>query len=186
VGPGLLSEVRLAVSVNPAYEHHDRIAATCPVKSQHSTLNFQPPVNVIQLYETTGPNCSMELLPLLVVSAANAVIWSLSILRHGFSAIAIGAVILVTLLAGAVAPNGLRWFTTLCMILPVLVAPDFRHGALIFHLLYGFRFPPLWIYFLMNFTPFFLPSTALVWIGDRIGKRVKSRFGRFTTAWPVI
>jgi hypothetical protein len=50
-----------------------------------------------------------------------------------------------------------------------------RHGALICHLIFGFRFPLLWIFFQMNLTPFFLLWTGLVWIGDGIVNRLKRR-----------
>jgi len=115
-------------------------------------------------------------LPLLTISLGNALIWSW-IMRDGFSLAAIVGVTVTTLLAGAVTPKGLQWFAVLCVCLPVLMAYAPRHGALICHLIFGFRFPLLWIFFLMNFTPFFLLWAGLVWIGDGIVNRLKRRFG---------
>lgn len=47
-----------------------------------------------------------------------------------------------------------------------------RHGALIFHLLFGFLFPPMWIYFLMNFTPVGVGCAGFVLVGCGIRKLI--------------
>lgn len=115
-----------------------------------------------------------KLLPLLAVSMGNAVVWAW-VVQHGFNPVIIASVALITLIAGAVTANRLRWFTALCLLIPVLMAGNHRHGSLILHLIGGFVYPPLWIYFAMNLIPFLVPCVALVCTGQFLGRQIGLR-----------
>jgi hypothetical protein len=110
-----------------------------------------------------------KLLPLLVVGIANAGVWYRVFVPQGPTFHTIGALVAVAIAAGIVTPKGLWWFSTVCMCLPPLMIPNY-HGALIFHLLFGFIFPPMWIYFLMNFTPVGIGCAGSVLAGCAVRK----------------
>ena len=110
-----------------------------------------------------------RLLPLLLAGIINALIWCGVFLPHGPTRLSLAALIVATVAAGAATPKGLWWFSTVCICLPPLLTPNY-HGALILHLVFGFFYPPVWIYFLMNFGPALIASTVLVLNGVRIPK----------------
>ena len=73
--------------------------------------------------------------------------------------------IAVAVLAGVFIPDGLLWFTTLCLSIPALMARSRYHGALVDCLLAGFVNPILWVYFLVNFTPIYIAYVIFVRLG---------------------
>jgi len=89
-------------------------------------------------------------------------------LPHGPTRLSLAALIVPTVAAGAATPKGLWWFSMVCICLPPLLTPNY-HGALILHLVFGFFYPTVWIYFL-NFGPALIASTVLVLMGVRIPK----------------
>jgi hypothetical protein len=63
--------------------------------------------------------------------------------------------IAVAVLAGVFIPDGLLWFTPLCLSIPALMARSHYHGALVDCL----------VYFLVNFTPIYIAYVIFVRFG---------------------
>jgi hypothetical protein len=73
--------------------------------------------------------------------------------------------IAVAVLAGVFIPDGLLWFTALCLSIPALTTRSHYHGALVDCLLAGFVNPILWVYFLVNFTAICIAYVIFVRFG---------------------
>jgi len=77
---------------------------------------------------------------------------------------------LMAFVSGAFTPDGLLWFTALCMSIPALMARTRQHGALFDGLWLGFLHPILWAYFLENFTPIYIAYVIFVRFGMIVRK----------------
>lgn len=88
----------------------------------------------------------------------------------GFCWTWIVGLIALAVVAGIFTPDGLLWFTALCMSIPALMARSDCHGALVGCLLAGFVNPILWVYFLVNFTPIYIGYVIFVRFGITVRK----------------
>jgi hypothetical protein len=117
-----------------------------------------------------------ELAPLLIIGLVNVLIWYLILIPQAESRLGIGAVAGTAIVGGVFTPTqrGMPWFAALCLMIPALFIPNREHGALIVSLLFGFLFPPVWLNFLMTFTPDYLACAAFVWLGFLIRRAAEA------------
>jgi uncharacterized membrane protein len=105
-----------------------------------------------------------QLKPILLVGLGNVLV---CYYPEGcrFSWVWFVVLIAVAVLAGIFTPDGLLWFTALCMSIPALMARTRQHGALFDGLWLGFLHPILWVYFLEHFTPIYIAYVIFVRLG---------------------
>jgi hypothetical protein len=111
-----------------------------------------------------------QLTPILFIGLGNVLVTYCRFQGCGLSATWFAALIALAVVAGAVTPDGLLWFTALCMSIPVLMARTLQHGALVDCLWLGFRHPILWAYFLEDFTPIYIAYVIFVRLGMIVRK----------------
>jgi hypothetical protein len=113
---------------------------------------------------------SWQLTPILVLGLGNVVVFYCPVDGCRFSWVWFVGFIAVAVLAGVFTPDGLLWFTALCMSIPALMARTQAHGDLFDGLWLGFWHPILWVYFLENFTPIYMAYVIFVRFGMIVRK----------------
>jgi len=105
------------------------------------------------------------LTPILFIGLGNVLVVYCPFEGCGLSVTWFVVLIAVAVLAGVFIPDGLLWFTALCLSIPALMARSHYHGALAGCLLAGVVNPILWVYFLVNFTPIYIAYVIFVRFG---------------------
>ena len=108
--------------------------------------------------------------PILVVGLGNVVVFYCPLGGCRFSWAWFVGLIALAVVAGIFTPDGLLWFTALCMSIPALMARTLEHGALVGCFLAGFVNPILWVYFVVNFTPIYIGYVIFVRFGMTMRK----------------
>jgi hypothetical protein len=113
-------------------------------------------------------------MPLLLIGIMNDLVWCRLVTQQGLTWRLVIVLVLIAIVAGASTPPHLQWFSAFCLCIPALLMPNY-HGALIFYLLAGFIFPPMWYNVLRDAVPLFAVTAGCVWTGTAICRRITLR-----------